>query len=118
MRREWDLDSLIDSWTVLDADRELIANKYGPTLLGFVLILKFFEVEARFPRHVGEIPSAAVDFVARQVKVDPAELAGYDFTAGRSRSTVGTSVTTSGSGCSPARSRAEHGCRASRGSRR
>ena len=80
MRREWDLDSLIDSWTVLDADRELIANKYGPTLLGFVLILKFFEIEARFPRHVGEIPPAAVDFVARQVKVDPAELAGYDVT--------------------------------------
>ena len=65
---------------MLDADRELIANKYGPTLLGFVLILKFFEIEARFPRHVGEIPPAAVDFVARCVKVDPAELAGYDFT--------------------------------------
>jgi hypothetical protein len=38
-----------DSWILLAADRELRANKYGPTLLGFVLIHKFFEVEA--PRH-------------------------------------------------------------------
>ena len=83
MHREWDLDSLIDCCTLGDVDRELIANKYGSTLLGFALILKFFEIEARFPRYAGEIPPAAVDFVARQVKVDPAELAGYDFT-GRS----------------------------------
>jgi len=83
MRREWDLEDLIDSWTLVDADWELIANKFGPTRFGFALLLKFFEVEARFPRHVGEIPPAAVDFVARQVNVDPAELTAYDF-AGRS----------------------------------
>jgi hypothetical protein len=36
------------------------------------LILKFFAIEARFPRHAGEVPKAAVDYVAGQVKVDPA----------------------------------------------
>ena len=29
MRREWDLEDLIDSWTLVDADWELIGNKYG-----------------------------------------------------------------------------------------
>ena len=33
--------------------------------------------EARVPRHAGELPPAAVKFVAAQVKVDPAMLAGY-----------------------------------------
>ena len=47
------------------------------------MILKFFEQEARFPRHVGELPKAAVDYVAGQVKVDPALPVDYDW-SGRS----------------------------------
>jgi hypothetical protein len=43
----------------------------------FALALKFFEQEARFPRHAGELPPAAVKFVAGQVKVDPAMFTGY-----------------------------------------
>jgi hypothetical protein len=63
-------EDLIDSWTLVDADWELIAVKFGLTRFGFALLLKFLEVEVRFPRRVGEIPPAAVDIVARQVKVD------------------------------------------------
>ena len=80
MRREWDLDELIDAWTLLKPDLELIGNKYGATRLGFAVILKFFQIEGRFPRHSGEIPPAALDYVAGQMKVDPAEFAGYAFT--------------------------------------
>src|SRR6266496_2619960 len=62
------------------SDRELIANKHGATKLGFCLLLKFFEIEGRFPRHAGEVPPAAVEYIARQVKVDPAVFAAYAFT--------------------------------------
>ncbi|MDP9486202.1 MAG: DUF4158 domain-containing protein [Actinomycetota bacterium] len=79
MRREWDPEDLIDCWTLVDADRSLVGNKTGPTRLGFALSLKFFELEARFPRQVGEIPPAAVEYVASQVKVDPGKLEGYRF---------------------------------------
>ncbi|MGI8646804.1 MAG: hypothetical protein ACR2JX_01025 [Mycobacteriales bacterium] len=37
-------------------ERELVAYKRGATRLGFALMLKFFEIDARFPRHVGEYP--------------------------------------------------------------
>jgi hypothetical protein len=47
----------------------LVANKTGPTRLGFAIMLKFFEMEGRFPRHAGELPRAALDYVAAQVKV-------------------------------------------------
>jgi hypothetical protein len=40
-------------------------------------LLKFFEQEGRFPRHSGEVPKAAVDYVAGQVKVDPVLFAEY-----------------------------------------
>src|SRR5258706_6251170 len=46
-------------------------------------MLKFFKIEGGFPRHVGEIPVAAVGFVASQVGVEAAELVRYDW-AGRS----------------------------------
>ena len=74
MRREWEPEDLIACWTLVDGDRALVGNKRGPTRLGFALMLKFFELEARFPRHAREIPSAAVDYVASQVKVAPGGL--------------------------------------------
>jgi hypothetical protein len=57
-----------------------VANKSGPTRLGFALTLKFFEQEGRFPEFVEEIPQAAVEYVADLVKVPAAEFAKYAFT--------------------------------------
>ncbi len=59
MRREWEPEELISAWTLVEADRQLLANKTGASRLGFALALKFFEIEGRFPRHVGEPPKSA-----------------------------------------------------------
>jgi hypothetical protein len=72
MRREWEPEDLIACWTLVEADRRLLANKTGATRLGFGVSLKFFEIEARFPRHPGEVPDAAVAYVAEQVGVPAA----------------------------------------------
>jgi hypothetical protein len=61
----------------------LIGNKSGATRLGCALLLKFFEIEARFPRSTDEVPTQAVAYVSEQVKVDPAEFGSYDW-SGRS----------------------------------
>lgn len=79
MQREWSAEELIGSWTLVDEDWRLVSNKSGPTRLGFALLLKFFEIEARFPRNADELPSAAIAYVAEQVKVDPAEFARYQW---------------------------------------
>jgi hypothetical protein len=39
MRHNWEPEDLVASWTLLDADRELVANKAGATRLGFALLL-------------------------------------------------------------------------------
>lgn len=54
-----------------------MANKSGSTRLGFALLLKFFELEARFPRGPEEVPPAAVSYVAGQVSVADEEFARY-----------------------------------------
>lgn len=77
MRREWTPEDLIASWTLVEDDWRLVGNKTGATRLGFALLLKFFELEARFPRHAGEVPKAPIDYVAQQVKVEPALFSQY-----------------------------------------
>ncbi len=76
MRREWEPEDLVGAWTLVADDWRLVGNKTGPTRLGFVLLLKFFELEGRFPRHGGELPPAAGAYVASQVQVDRACSAG------------------------------------------
>jgi hypothetical protein len=44
------------------------------------VLLKFFEIEARFPRSAEEVPPAAVAYLAEQLKLHPEAVHGYDWT--------------------------------------
>jgi len=77
MRADWSPEDLISCWTLDEADWRLLANKTGATRLGFAVLLKFLELEGRFPADAGEVPMAALDYLAGQVKVDRSELDGY-----------------------------------------
>ncbi|MGW2183390.1 DUF4158 domain-containing protein [Streptomyces sp. NPDC001732] len=68
-RQDWEPEDLIEVWTLLEDDLKRVRNKSGATRLGFALLLKFFEVEVRFPESAKEGPAAAVEYVAQQVKV-------------------------------------------------
>jgi Domain of unknown function (DUF4158) len=74
-----DLDELVEHWTLLDGDRELVAGKRGATRLAFALMLKFYNRHGRFPDGDGDLPADVVKFVARQVDVPTAEVRGYDW---------------------------------------
>lgn len=85
MRREWEPEDLIASWTMVEADWELVANKAGSTRIGFVVLLKFFEIEGQFPQYPAEVPEQAVTYLAEQVKVDPSLFVKYDFASRSAR---------------------------------
>ena len=71
MKREWHPDEVVEHWTILPGDRQLIGNKSGPTRLGFAVLLKFFQHEGRFPRQPSEVPLAIVECIAQQMNVGP-----------------------------------------------
>ncbi|MFI2235628.1 DUF4158 domain-containing protein [Streptomyces chrestomyceticus] len=77
VRQEWSPQELLANWTLVDGDWELVANKSGTTRLGFRLLLKFFELEGRFPDVLEEAPPAAVEYVADLVKVSATDFAKY-----------------------------------------
>lgn len=54
-----------------------MGNKTGAARLGFALLLRFFELEGRYPESREKFPRAAVDYVAGLVRVDPSALAKY-----------------------------------------
>lgn len=79
MRQEWEPEDLIEVWTLLEDEVVRLRNKTGANRLGFALLLKFFEVEARFPENAREVPTPAVAYVAQQVKVPAEQWAAYDW---------------------------------------
>jgi len=81
LRQEWSEEELIDSWTLVGDDLRKLRNKVGATRLGFALMLKFYEIEGRFPTALGEFPHSAVEYVARLAKVAPEFLAQYSLTS-------------------------------------
>lgn len=66
-------------WTLLPSEAALLANKAGPTRLGFAVLLKFFQYTARFPLSMQEVPTTAVAYIARQVGVPAEEFSRYDW---------------------------------------
>jgi TnpA family transposase len=79
MKRNWTTEELVDSWTLMPNELEVIGNKTGPTRLGFAVLLKFFQIEARFPQAKNEIPRVVVAYVAKQVSVEADEYLRYDW---------------------------------------
>lgn len=83
MKRNWELDELIEHFTILPNEMSLIENKTGETKIGFAVLLKFFQNEARFPTHKYEVPKAVIAYIAKQIFSEPELYAQYDWT-GRS----------------------------------
>src|SRR5262249_34929073 len=77
VKRQWTPDELAEQWTLSRRDGELIANKTGPTRLGLALLLKYFQHDGRFPHRKGEIPPAAVVYIAQQLDLPPEVFAQY-----------------------------------------
>jgi TnpA family transposase len=73
MKRQWELDELIEHFTLIEPERQLVENKYSNSRLGFAVLMKFFQHEARFPAKPSDIPKAVIDFIAKQLKV-PSEM--------------------------------------------
>ena len=73
MKRRWELEELIEHWTLLPNELSWLSNKTGANRLVIALLLKFFQYATRFPTSPQEVPSQLVDYIALQVQV-PSEL--------------------------------------------
>jgi uncharacterized protein DUF4158 len=79
MRRQWENEELIEYWMLSVWDLAQLSNKTGATRLGFAVLLKFFQREARFPIYKNDVPSVVIAFVATQVGVATEAYLQYDW---------------------------------------
>lgn len=82
MKREWELYELIEQWTLVPRELEMLRNKTGATRLGYAVCLKFFQQAFEFPEKPRDVPKVALRHVAQQVDVAAEEFPKY-FPPGR-----------------------------------
>lgn len=75
----WDL---VEHWTLVGAEQDLVVAKHRDTQLGFALLLRFYGWFGRFPRVRAELHKDVVEFAARQLGVDAGSWGFYEW-AGR-----------------------------------
>ncbi|SHK42077.1 Tn3 family transposase [Tepidibacter formicigenes] len=78
MKRNWELEELIEHFTIMPNEMSLIGNKSGETRLGFIVLLKFFQFEARFPDSKHEIEKVIIEYIAKQIQVKSTLFERYD----------------------------------------
>ncbi len=77
MKRQWSEQELGDHWSVTHDEVELLKHRTGWSRIGFITLLKFFSIEGRFPKDRGEVPLAAIEYLADQVGVKPESFTSY-----------------------------------------
>ncbi|MBA3823439.1 MAG: Tn3 family transposase [Ktedonobacterales bacterium] len=77
MKRQWTPEELVEHWTLNTKELTQVGNKTGATRLGFTVLVKYFQLEGRFPRGRQDIPLLVVSFLASQVRVDVASWNEY-----------------------------------------
>lgn len=94
MARDLGLDDVVDHFTLIGDELDLLHAKSGSTRLGFAALLKFLLWRGRFPRAAHELPDDAVAHLARQVHVPAGELASFEFASRTRNATAARSART------------------------
>jgi len=83
VKQHWDDLALAEHWSLGDDELPLLDNRTESSRLGFAVLLKFFRLEARFPRSRREVPAEGVQYLAKQLTIAPEMFGDFDLT-GRS----------------------------------
>ncbi len=79
VKKNWSAEELIESWTLIPQELELVRNKVGGNQIGFALFLKYFQLMARFPDSPDEIPSLVISYIANQVGISESDYSDYNW---------------------------------------
>ncbi len=79
MKRNWQPEELIEHWTLIPTELELLTKKKATNRLGLALLLKYFQYEGHFPTSKAEIPRDVVCYVAQLLKVSHDKFDNYDW---------------------------------------
>ncbi|MBW4548541.1 MAG: Tn3 family transposase [Symplocastrum torsivum CPER-KK1] len=79
VKPHWDTEELVENWTLLPQELERVNKKVGANQIGFAILLKSFQLVARFPDSDAEIPDLIISYIASQLKIDPNLYSQYNW---------------------------------------
>jgi TnpA family transposase len=80
VKRQWTDEELTDHFTLSSKELDLIGDsKTDHNLLGFAVLLKYFQYEGRFPSQKHDIPPAVIVHLTQQLGVAPEKIIPYDW---------------------------------------
>jgi hypothetical protein len=72
-------EELVENWTLVPQELELVLKKVGAGQIGFAILLKYFQIMARFPDSEAEIPETVITYIASQLEADPSLYSHYNW---------------------------------------
>ncbi len=79
VKPHWDTEELIENWTLLRKELELVSNKVGANQIGFAVLLKYFQLFARFPDSNSEIPDLIISYISSQLNLPDSLYSEYNW---------------------------------------
>lgn len=79
MKKNWQPEELVEHWTLLPDELGQLTQKNDQNTLGFAILLKFFQLEARFPENSSEIPADVINYVAKLLDIKSEKYRDYDW---------------------------------------
>jgi hypothetical protein len=80
MKRQWTQEELLEHWVLSAKELDLVGDsKTDHNLLGFAVLLKYFQYEGRFPSQKQDVPPTVIVHLAQQLGVIPEKIIPYDW---------------------------------------
>ena len=79
MKRNWQPEELIEHWTLIPTELDLLTRKTKTNRLVIALLLKYFQYVGHFPTSKAEIPRDVLCYVAQLLKVSPDKINSYNW---------------------------------------
>lgn len=67
VKPHWEIEELIENWTLLPQELELVRKKVGGNQIVFALFFKHFQLFTRFPDEKSSIPKIVISYIANQI---------------------------------------------------
>ena len=77
LKKNWESEELIEHWTLIPQELELVNKKVGGNQIGFALLLKYFQLMARFPDSSEDLPENIISYIANQLNIPVQSYSDY-----------------------------------------
>jgi Domain of unknown function (DUF4158) len=79
VKSPWNSEELIENWTLVPTALELVKKKVGFNQIGFAILLKYFQLIARFPDSPSDVPDQSITYIASQLLANESLYSKYNW---------------------------------------